>query len=310
MDQAALVTGANGFIGRHLVQQLLDSGWRVGGIVHRSRGHALALLSSGDIFETPRTTEEAMEIVEKFRPDAIFHLAAATAVEGPGDVDGLLTANFMLGAMLMEAACGSPAKPSFLMAGSFWEFGTGPSYAPNTLYAATKHCLFDLLVYFRARRDLRALSLVLFDTYGPDDPRDKIWNRILNAEAGSRVAMTRGEQLVELVHVRDVVSAFTLAAGLLAAGQPAESAYAVRSRAPASLRDTVEAICETTGRRPILEWGALPYRETEIFTPWSGPLLPGWAPQVTLEAGIGELLRMKDRGAGLTIHRGPDLSAT
>jgi nucleoside-diphosphate-sugar epimerase len=291
MNKTALVTGVNGFIGGHLVEHLQAGDWKVAGVVHRNRARAERILASDQLYGAPQTTAEAVDLLNRVQPEAIFHLASATASETPADIDQLLATNINLGAALLEASTRRTVKPRFIMAGSFWEFSDGATYTPNTLYAATKHCLHDLLVYYRERHELHAVSLVLFDTYGPDDPRNKLWNQLTRAEAGSAFDLTAGEQLVELVHVRDVVSAFTRAAELLSDSQLAESAYAVRSAARGSLRSIVEAIRKLTGKDIHLDWGARQYRSTEIFAPWSGPLLPGWTPHVTLQEGIGELLR-------------------
>ncbi|HEY0796715.1 MAG TPA: NAD(P)-dependent oxidoreductase [Acidisarcina sp.] len=290
MTQTALVTGANGFIGSHLVQRLRLDGWNVAAVIHRHRGRLASLLDPQCLYNPPKTTEEAIELLIRVRPTAIFHLAAASASELPADVDQLFTTNIVLGAMLMEAACHHSPKPIFVMAGSFWEYADAKTYSPNTLYAAAKHCLYDLLVYYRSRHDLRAVSLVLFDTYGPDDPRDKLWSQLVDPDRGTNISLTPGEQLVELVHVRDVVSAFIHAAELLLCEQLAEASYAVRSPVRSSLRSIVENICKLTNSDIRLNWGAKQYRPFEIFDPWSGPLLPGWTTKVSLEEGISELI--------------------
>jgi len=289
MTQTALVTGANGFIGSHLVWRLLRDGWKVSGVIHEHRKHVDAVLKAQDVYEPPTTTKEAIALLDRVRPDIIFHLATALASDLPTDVDRLLSTNITLGAVLLEAASRLEPKPRFIMAGSFWEYATGEHYSPNTLYAATKHCLYDLMLYYRAHHGLRAVSLILFDTYGPYDSRDKLWNRLLKAERGATISLTKGEQLVELVHVRDVASAFLHAGNLLAVSELPEAAYAVSSLKRTTLRSIVEAICTLTDDGLSLDWGAIPYRPTEIFDPWSGPRLPGWSPEVTLELGILEI---------------------
>jgi CDP-3, 6-dideoxy-D-glycero-L-glycero-4-hexulose-4-reductase len=45
-----------------------------------------------------------------------------------------------------------------------------------------------------------------------------------------------------------------------------------------------------SGRDIHVEFGALPYRDREVMTPWRGDILPGWAPKITLEEGLREFL--------------------
>jgi len=59
---------------------------------------------------------------------------------------------------------------------------------------------------------LRAVTLKLFDTYGPNDPRNNL-SSLLRSAADARVplAISPGEQLMDLVFVDDVVDAYLAA---------------------------------------------------------------------------------------------------
>src|SRR5690606_40584249 len=47
-------------------------------------------------------------------------------------------------------------------------------YNPNSLYAATKQAYEDILRFYSTK--LNIINLVLFDNFGPNDPRPKIMN--------------------------------------------------------------------------------------------------------------------------------------
>jgi dihydroflavonol-4-reductase len=71
----ALVTGATGFIGRHVAQELLDHGWTVRALVRPSSRHAHRVPAGaepyvGDIVDPQAVREAALGC------DAIFHVAA------------------------------------------------------------------------------------------------------------------------------------------------------------------------------------------------------------------------------------------
>ncbi|PWA12711.1 UDP-glucose 4-epimerase [Pueribacillus theae] len=77
----AIVTGGAGFIGSHLVEELINNGAEV---------HVLDNLTSGDLHNIHSSTvvhiedirsEKAKEIILREKPDALFHLAAQADVE-------------------------------------------------------------------------------------------------------------------------------------------------------------------------------------------------------------------------------------
>jgi dihydroflavonol-4-reductase len=78
MGRLAFVTGATGFIGRHLVDELVSHGWRVRALVRPTSDtrHLLqtgAELWEGDLTDLPRLAAGVLGA------DAVFHLAGLTA---------------------------------------------------------------------------------------------------------------------------------------------------------------------------------------------------------------------------------------
>lgn len=70
----ALVTGAAGFCGRHLVAHLLESGYVVAGVDRMNASHLGVTIHATDIADI-----ENMKIVlASIQPDYLFHLAALT----------------------------------------------------------------------------------------------------------------------------------------------------------------------------------------------------------------------------------------
>ena len=78
MGRSALVTGASGFVGRHLVEQLVTNGWSVRALV-RPTSETSHLLEhgvqpvGGDLTEGDSVRAAAAGV------DTVFHLAAVTA---------------------------------------------------------------------------------------------------------------------------------------------------------------------------------------------------------------------------------------
>jgi nucleoside-diphosphate-sugar epimerase len=208
----------------------------------------------------------------------VFHLAARTQSEhGPEDVEPLIEANVAFPAQLVEAMLRAGAR-LLVSAETFWQSDASGAYSPVCLYAATKQAFRDILEYYVEAEGLSALSLVLYDVYGPADPRAKLLNALAKAAlTGQPLSVTPGDQTVELVHVHDVARAFAIAGNLLDSGQgDGTRTYGVFGCKPRTLKEIV-AIFADVARVPVpVNWGARPYRPREVMRPYIGyPTLPG-----------------------------------
>ena len=143
--------------------------------------------------------------------------------------------------------------------------------------------------YYVDAKGLQALTLYLYDTYGPQDQRRKLF-ALLNeaAQSGTVLKMSPGEQLLDLLYIDDVTAGFVVAFERLAAAEAAgHQRYALASGQPIRLKDLVRLYEEIRGVRVNVEWGGRPYRPREVMIPWrTRVLLPGWRPAVDLARGV------------------------
>ncbi len=291
----ALITGGNGYLGSVLVQNLIRRGIEVHALVHRSRNRLDELLVAQNIHAVGGNIDAIEALTAELSPDVIFHLAGKHAEPVTMiDTADMIQSNLTVGTALLRAAVRSNRQPIFINTGSFWQFSERDSFSPNSFYAATKQAFMDLMRFFERVKGLRATTLILYDTFGVDDPRPKLWTSVLNSPAGTRLSLTEGRQLIDLVHVDDVASAFVHAAELLTSSEVFERAYAVRSERRVTLRELVESLNRLAGSRLELDWGAIPYKSGQIFTPWQGPLLPGWHAKTNIEKATSEYFQHRN----------------
>ena len=296
--QRALVTGATGFVGSHLVRRLLAEDFDVA--VLTRPGSALDPLSPFverlQVIEHDGSTDSLIDLIGDAGPDIVFHLASRFIAEHrPGQVVDLIDSNVRLGAQLMEAMAVSGCR-SLVNAGTSWQHFNSSGYRPVCLYAATKQAFDALVDFYVDAQDLRAITLKLFDTYGPDDRRPKLFALLQkSAESGAVLELSAGEQLIDLVFIDDVVDALLMAAArLIQSSCAGKEEFAVSSGSPISLRDLVGVYQRVSGANLAIRWGARPYRRREVMVPWSGGLpIPGWKPQVRLEEGIARVVRQQ-----------------
>lgn len=290
-----LLTGATGFVGRHLLDRLLLDGHEVA-VVLRSGSQVdvpRALEKQTTIIRTAGAIDSFLPPVKVFAPELAYHLAAKFVAEHTtSDVDDLAQSNLTFGLQLLEALDVSGCR-KLVFTGTSWQNLGGDAYEPVCLYAATKEAFEALAQYYISARGLSLSVAKLFDTYGPRDPRRKLLSVLLRiGKSGERLSMSGGEQMLDLVYVSDVVDALVEAGARLSDGRDTgKTTYTVSAGKRLSLRKLAEEVSTITGFPLNIEWGARPYREREVMLPWEGGRsVPGWEPRVPLAEGLAHLL--------------------
>jgi nucleoside-diphosphate-sugar epimerase len=290
----ALVTGATGFVGSHLVKCLLTENWYVH-IIIRPTSSLQQLQSVQDnltIHTHDGTIHSMINIVGTIQPSVVFHLASLFIAEHQSeDITNLIDSNIRFGNYLVEAMITHQVE-YLVNTGTSWQHYQNQDYSPVCLYAATKQAFEAILQYYIEANALNVITLKLFDTYGSDDPRPKLLY-LLNqiAKAQQSLPMSLGEQLIDLVHINDIVNAFVIAAERLLAGNVSRhEKYAVSSGEPLTLKELVRCYERIMQHNLPIVWGGRKYRKREVMMPWDkGQWIAGWEPQVKLEEGLNML---------------------
>jgi nucleoside-diphosphate-sugar epimerase len=301
----ALVTGATGFIGSHLVTHLHRAGWKVAVIGHVRSLQKISLSAVGRMYEYTGQTAELISAVAEVKPTAVFHLASLfLAAHTSEQIEPLIRANILLGTQLLEAM-NKGGCTVLVNAGTGWQNYVpeppfdSPDFVPVNLYAATKQAFEDIAQYYVQTAGLRSITLRLFDSYGVGDTRRKLLPLLLDTlKTGRPLVMSPGDQVLDLVHVDDICRAFLRAAEFaLKLSEPTAKVYAISGGQRRTLRQVAATLEEAAGCKLPLEFGKNPHRPREVMHPWDGPALPGWLPQITLLEGFRSLIAEEDAAA-------------
>jgi nucleoside-diphosphate-sugar epimerase len=289
--QDILVTGATGFVGSQLTRRLVEQRQTVHVVVRP--GSELSALADVQDRITVHVHDGSMagmrDLLADAAPACVFHLASLFISEHTTeDVEPLIESNVRFGAQLLEAMALAGCT-RIVNTGTAWQHYLNEPYDPVDLYAATKQAFEDILEFFVRARGFSAVTLKLFDTYGPRDRRRKLL-RVLSevAQSGGTIEMSEGDQMIDLVHVDDVVDAFLIARERVMAAEPAtHERFGIGSGAPMTLRELVKRFEQARGVTIDARWSIRPYREREIMTPWNAyERLPGWTPKIAFEEGV------------------------
>ena len=211
----ALVLGASGFIGSHLLRTLTDSDRKSIGVSSSSpenwRTRALEL----EPLRVARDMEQLHSLLDRERPEVIFNLAAFGAYENQVDVSRTIAANLSLTVALSDWAVNNGA--ALIQAGSSSEYGLNSNAPgeesarprPNSLYAVTKLGASLWLEHMCRSTRLQAVTLRLYSVYGPlEDPGRLIPTLIRKAQEGALPPLADASISRDFVFIDDVVQSF------------------------------------------------------------------------------------------------------
>jgi len=290
MMKRVLITGITGYIGSNLARQLLPN-CEVYGLVRKP----LNLTYLSDIQEKIHflyydgTLGSVPDALNTGKPDLVYHLATYyTGAHGWEQTPKLISSNITFGAYLLEAMSGCGCS-ALVYASTVMAHYQGEAYRPLNLYAAAKQALSDLLLYYTDAGLLRAVTLILSDTYGPGDQRPKILNLIKKAaQTGEKLELSDGGQDYDVVYIDDVVRAFQQAGQqLLQRPEWKNETFQVMPSEVHTLRQTVERMLAVNGITLNAGWGQRLQPEREIRQAVRlYPPLPGWEARTPLETGL------------------------
>jgi nucleoside-diphosphate-sugar epimerase len=299
--ERVLLTGATGYIGSRLARRFVERGHTVSIICRPNSSFGLidSIKEKIEIYPIDGSFASINNVIQKSCPDLVIHIASLFLTEHqPSQVKDILRSNVEFPSLLLEAMFRNRVF-HFINTNTSWQYFEPDinAYHPTNLYAASKQAYEDILKYYVEACGFSALSLTLYDTFGTDDPRKKLFSLFAKASGSCEsVNMSSGLQKIDLVYIDDVVEAFFHASHQLLESN-SNSTYAnftVRTNQPRNLRE-IAATYESISGRPLkINWGALPHRRREIFMPWEvGVILPNWTAKISLEDGIRRLLNSK-----------------
>jgi len=267
--KACLITGATGFVGSRLAIKLVSYGYRVHIVVREnSKIDQIEEVGNKIILHChDGSTESMVNIVKESMPEIVFHLASIFISEHQeNDVEPLIESNLLFGTQLLEAMNLAGVK-KIINTGTSWQHYNGAEYNPVNLYAATKQAFESVIKYYVEACGFQVITLELFDTYGRNDPRKKIINLLMSAaKTGNKLKMSPGEQMIDLVHIDDVVNAYIRASLMLFKQKNLYNmSFSVGTGNPIKLKELVRVMEKITKIKINVEWGSREYRKREVM---------------------------------------------
>jgi NAD dependent epimerase/dehydratase len=308
-ENAVLVTGAAGFIGSHLVEELLRRRQRVRAFVRYNSAARTGWLEDvaagpsakpevlfGDIRDARAVREAAAGC------DRIYHLAALIGIpysyRAP---DSYVEVNVQGTLNVLNAARDLGIERTIITSTSevygtalYTPIDEGHPLQAQSPYSATKIAADHLAISYHRSFGLPVTVVRPFNTYGPrQSTRAVIPTIMAQAVAGTEIRLGSLDPVRDLVFVTDTV------AGFLAVGECPDCVGRVTNLATGSgvtVRELAERVMRLVGRKlPLVETQERKRPDaSEVFqligSAAAAAQLAGWQPRTALDEGLTRTL--------------------
>lgn len=264
----ALVTGAAGFIGSTLAEQLIADGWEVVGLdcfidyyPRPLKERNLEKLNASKAFRF----EEASLVDTDLAPlldgvDAVFHQAAQAGVRASwGDDFRIYSDNNVFGTQRLLEASRAANISKLVYASSSSIYGDTDDLPmretsnpkPVSPYGVSKLAAEHLVWLYFKNYGLPTVSLRYFTVYGPRQRPDMAFNRFISAVSEDReiTLYGDGEQSRDFTFVEDIVRANIQAATSDVKGK----VYNLGGGSRTTVNEVIATIGEIVGREPKVD---------------------------------------------------------
>lgn len=311
-----VVTGAAGFIGRHVCAELLENGHHVVGVDSFTDYYDVSLKRANEAWLTGQPGYESLQMdLATARidavldgADALIHLAGQPGVRlsWAEHFHIYVERNVIASQRVLEAAYRTDV-PRLVLASSSSVHGNSPAYPtaenaptrPFSPYGVTKLAMEKLAMAYVENWNVPATILRYFTVYGPGQRPDMgMYQFIERAAAGETVTVYGdGEQVRDFTYVSDVAVATVAAA---TADLPPACVLNIAGGSACTVNDVLELVSEHVGRDVKRHFEPEQPGDVRIT---GGAIdrareMLGWEPTVTLSDGIKRQVAHQMNDAG------------
>jgi len=257
-----LITGATGFVGRHVIKALSSSSAEISIIVHE--GKKVQKIFSPNIKKVVSTKDLFIENVDWWTKqcagiDIVIHLA--WYVEPGLYLESSKNIDCLIGSLKLAKGAVQAGVKRFIGVGTCFEYdllhqklSINTPLNPITTYASTKTALYFSLSNWLPKNAVEFAWCRLFYLYGEgEDPRRLVPYLRKKLEEGKIAELTSGKQVRDFLNVAEAAKKIVK----VALGNQ-KGPINICSGIPITVRHLAEQIADEYGRRDLLKFKSRP----------------------------------------------------
>ncbi len=295
-NKKIIVDGGCGFIGSHLVKQLLNIGAKI--FIIDNCIYPCNLLddkSNMEFFQVDITDPSSLaNIFLKIEPDYVFHLAAYGVNSKNQDIFAATNIN-VHGIINVIEAMDKSGCSRIVNIGSSSEYGNYSHnidettlLQPKSIYGSTKAAATLIAHQVAERKGIDIITLRPFGVFGEGEPSHKLFcYAILTLLNDNDLELTSCTQKRDYCYVENIVQAML---GCMATTNIRNEIYNIGTGVVNPLKYYIEKIYDIIQPNCEIKYGRIEHRKNEIWTPCpeikkiQQDLL--WVPKYSLEEGL------------------------
>lgn len=296
------ISGANGFVGRYVVQRLIERGDQVVAVVRNQACNQVRFDRRVTCYRSDFSRSDLRNAFQK--ADAVIHLAAARPtlqINARGFLP-YFEANVQVMENVILAACDNDVG-TFCQASSIAVYSPGENQIPYTetecpvplsLYGVSKTVCENLAAIYACRNPVRVISLRLAQIFGWGEREDMLVIKFVNQARQKQVLKITGYGACarDYLYVKDVVSALECALDQ----KTASGIFNVGSGRMTSVREvaeTVNEVFDNTGNI-FFETDKEESQDSFYMERCLAASRLGWAPCWSLRSGLQDMKRLME----------------
>ena len=287
MGKRVLITGGTGFIGRNVVDELINRGWEVHSLVYPPFAPEREGLIQYEMNLMDNTAVE--DFLKKHKFENLIHLAWYV---GPKCHVADLNMDWTIATLNLLKSFKENGGKKFLGAGTISEYEYKYGYLledetptdPQTLYGNSKNAIFNIAKVYCKQNNIDFKWPRIFNLYGPAEKPQRLMPSVINScLKGEDVKVSDCLKFQDYLHVEDT------ARGIVDVFESnVQGAVNICSGKPVQLRAIVEKIAQLTNFKGKILWGAIPAAFGDDLVVGNNEKLKstGWQPKYDLEQGL------------------------